>query len=150
MLKSIIEPNFTIGVDKEGFVYIQNEYNKTFDILNNDKSVFRHLGFTKINYIGKKMYTGDEMPSIDKKHDTHLFIEGIVDNKPILSYGPDENPRNKCPIEIKFKKPLEVLQEIFIKFKTDIDPDSHNLVDFQEQPNELLFRIGCLETAKSK
>ena len=143
-LQKMLSPNFSLTIDSQGKISIQNDFNKTFDIINNGKSVLRHLGFTKVNYIGKKSYIADELPSIDKKYDTNLFIEGVLDEKPIISYGQDDNPNKLCPITVKFDKPLSSLPEIFIKFKADSNPDSQNLVDFHGEPHELLFRVGCL------
>jgi hypothetical protein len=143
-LQKLLSPNFSITSNNEGRVTITNDFNKSFDIINNGKSVLRHLGFSKVNYIGRKTYTAEDLPSINKRQDIYLFIEGVLDDRPILSYNQNDDISKLCPITVKFDKPLESLPEIFIKFKTDNNTETNNLVDFHEQPHELRFRIGCL------
>ncbi len=143
-LQKLLSPNFNFTVNDQGIVTITNAFNKSFDIINNGKSVLRHLGFTRVNYIGRKSYVAEELPSINRKYNIHLFVEGVLDDKPLLTYSQGDDASKLCPITVKFDKPVDTLPEIFIKFKTDPDPDSQNLVDFHEQPHELRFRIGCL------
>lgn len=143
-LQKILSPNFSIETNNEGRITITNDFNKSFDIINNGKSVMRHLGFSKVNYIGRKTYTAEELPTINKRQDINLFIEGVLDDAPILSYNQNDDISKLCPITVKFDRPLESLPEIFVKFKTDKNTDTNNLVNFHDQPHELRLRIGCL------
>ena len=73
-------------------------------------------------------------------YDIYLFVEGIDDDKPLAVFN-SSNPQLIQPINVSFIRPIE-LSEIFIKFKTSSDPQSDKMVDFNEQPHELLFRVG--------
>ncbi|QKF93797.1 metallo-peptidase family M12 [Fadolivirus algeromassiliense] len=125
-------------------VLIKNTNNKSFDITNNEKSLLRYLGFTKLNYIGKKQYIAENIPLIDEDTKIYMFIEGIVDEKPIAIIDTNTDLQRLCPINIDFDKPLESLPEIFIKFKKNDNPDVDELIDFNGEPNEMLIRISTL------
>lgn len=135
--------NFEIKLEND-HVSIKSNDDKIFNLINRDKSIFKKLGFTQNKYIGKNYYASDELPFINRSRLIHLFIEGIDDEKPILSFNSLEDPNKLCPKNINFSKPLEILGEIFIKFKYDLDLESNNLIDFYGDPHELSFRVGVI------
>jgi len=137
-------PNFTLNIDHNDKIVIKSISNQNFEIINNDNSVFKQLGFIKPHYSGKKTYISEEKSQIDIQHTVNLFIEGIEDTKPILVYNSNMDPKKMLPINISFCEPIKNLQEIFVKFKLDSDPDSSNFINFRGRPHELRCRVTTL------
>ena len=144
MIKQRINTDFEIKMSNENHIILINTKEKNFDLINRGNSVFKQLGFIKSKYMGKNNYVAEELPQFGNKIDIHLFVEGIDDEKPLLSFDSTIDPNKLCPINITFQKPIESLPEIFIKFKSNLNPDLNNFTDFYGQPHELLFRIGIL------
>ena len=92
--------------------------------------------------MGKKEYTSESFPTIDKQITVYLFIENIDDNHPLLKFNTNTDIRSLLPIKCIFSKPIETLSDIIIKFKLDDDLNSEKFVDFNSEPHELVFRIG--------
>jgi len=138
-IKDLLNPEFSLTMNEHGNITIKNEYNKIFDIINNDKSVLRQLGFTKLNYMSKKEYTSDDSPSIDKTYKINLFIEGIDDDKPLAVFN-SAAPHLTQPTKVIFDKPVEI-EELFIKFKY---AGSDQLIDFHEESHEIVVRVGTI------
>ena len=133
-------PVIDLMFDTNGKVVMLNKSDHIFDILNNDNSVFRQLGFTKLNYTGKKMYIANELPEIDTLHEINFFIEGIDDIKPLITFNSASDLIKKLPVNIKFDNPIKNLNEIFIKFKLGTTY-SNKLVNFNGNPHEFKIRI---------
>jgi len=141
-IKKVLTPNFNIEIDNDGKINIINSFNKSFDILNNRKSILRQLGFNKSNYIGKKDYKSESLPTIDKQLTIYLFIENVDDEHPLLKFNSNTDIRSLLPVKCNFSKPIDSLSDIFIKFKTEDDPNSEKYIDFNGESHELLVRIG--------
>jgi len=133
---------FEIIINKTGKVTIKNT--ELFIIKNDDTNVFRQLGFTKTNYSGRKMYTGEILPLVNKNTKIYLYIEGIDDKNPLAIFDASDDIQKICPIIVNFEYPIKYLSEIFIKFKTDQNIDSNSYVDFNGASNEILIRIGTI------
>src|SRR5205085_7349202 len=103
-----ILPELIITIENKR-VEIKSNSEKNFDVLNNEKSCFRHLGFMKNNYIGKNRYIAEQYPAIDTNPSIALFIEGISDIKPLLVYNSLGSLKSQLPFEIKFSEPIKIL-----------------------------------------
>lgn len=142
-IKNALDPNFVIELNNN-IITIKNANEQNFVIVNREKSILRRFGFQKSKYIGENSYTSDESLSFGEITNIHLFVEGVDDDKPLLSFTSNKNPNELCPVNVRFGKPLELLSEIFIKFKYDSDPNSDKLIDLFGESHELIFRIGTV------
>ena len=115
-------------------IIIQHTEKENFGLKNDEHSILRELGFTNETYEDNYKYVGeDEIKNITKMY---MFIENISEKDPI---GLIDLEKSVTPIKKQFKKPINELKEMIIKFK--INKDDDDLVDFNKQPHELNFKL---------
>ncbi len=141
LLNVYLAPHFNV-VETNNHIKIQNITNTKFDLENNDKSVFRMLGFKKSKYLDKSSYISEEEPLLGSNKEVFLFIGGIKDDEAIFKFYSLENPNNLCPLTITLDEPIDILSDIIISFKYENNIESKKNVNFYGKPHELLIRLG--------
>uniref|UniRef100_A0A6C0EA11 SAP domain-containing protein n=1 Tax=viral metagenome TaxID=1070528 RepID=A0A6C0EA11_9ZZZZ len=107
--------NIECKVDNKGRVIFQHKEGKNFDILCDDNSFAKLLGFTKETYTGKSKYVSEESNKFEIKF-IYLYIENITKQEPIAKIDKDGNIIQMYTI----KTPIEKLKSFVIKFKRNI------------------------------
>ena len=141
VLNVFLSPYFNV-VYTNNRIMVQNITNTKFDMANNDRSVFRMLGFKKLNYIDRSSYISEDEPLLGANKEIFLFIGGIKDDGPIYKFNSLENPNNLCPVIINLDSTIDTLSDIIIKFKYENDIESNKNVNFYGKPHEMLIRLG--------
>jgi len=115
-------------------ITIKHQENEEFNLINNNGSILRELGFTEDVYENDSSYTSEnEIKNINK---IYMFIDNISSNEPI---GLIDLNKPKS-IKKEFKKPISELKAIIVKFKVSKDDDE--LVDFYKKPHQFNLKIN--------
>ena len=115
-------------------INIEHTENEEFILINNSNSILRELGFREDTYDNETKYTAeDEINNINK---IYMFIDNISSDEPI---GIIDLNKQKS-IKKEFKKPINELKEIIVKFKLSKDDDE--LVDFYKKPHQFNLKIN--------
>jgi len=136
--------NLTIYKDNSGYITIKHKDRIVFDLINDEESLTKSLGFKNDKYSGKYAYKSERVPNIDPNNKVVLCvkIDGVIDEEtPLMTIDLLQDPEEQCPVELSLMDdPIQNLNNFVIKFK---DKDG-NLYDFHGEPHELNFRIGTL------
>jgi hypothetical protein len=115
-------------------INIEHTENDDFSLINNHNSILRELGFTEDIYENESKYISDnEIKNINK---IYMFIDNISSDEPI-GFIDLNKPKS---IKKEFKKPINELKEIIVKFKVNKDDDK--LVDFYKKPHQFNLKIN--------
>lgn len=126
--------NIKINLLKNNKIVIEDNKNK-FDLMNDENSVLRYLGFTKDKYESKNTYTSNNENEFITK--LYMYIDNFDRVKPFAVI--DLLDANKSYSK-KFDKPVALLEDLIIKFKKE-ETKEDKLVDFNKKTHELVFKI---------
>ena len=108
-------------------------------MINNKKNILNILGFKRNNYSGMNNYISEENYNLSSNDKIYLFLENLDNNRYFAKL--DLNTKNTNKVESYFKKPIESLSGLNLKFKYSDDPKINDYYHFNNKPHKLTFEV---------
>jgi hypothetical protein len=136
-----MEDGLMIDKDRNDYITVKHKAGQRFKLMNPPGSIFSILGYTRGSYVNLASYRGEREHQVKEK--IYMFIKNLVDKGPILEIGPDDDPHDLCPINIKFRSPIANLTNFVVQFKPINDNNKKVFYDFQGKKHRISMKFIC-------
>ena len=121
---------------KSGKVIMEQQDDEEFEIICNENSIAKYLGFSKKKYSGKSQYISENETSFINGP-IYLYLKNLSQNEPFAILHSDGNYEQK----FKLSQNIPKMSCIILQFKSE----NKKLVNFAGTPHTLSFSFDILE-----